>query len=99
MQAFLQLSILIVIERVILIISRKSPASARFISLMLNLVFPTYNQNDDQKEKKSHLKTKIMEPDSTFKHYLKKGLTDTIFFLMIFNAQKYLKLYLQCTTI
>lgn len=35
----------------ILIILRKSPASARFISLMLNLVFPT-NPNDDQIEKK-----------------------------------------------
>lgn len=58
MQAFLQLSILIVTERVILIILRKSPASDRFISLMLNLVFPTNNHNDDQKEKKSDLKPK-----------------------------------------
>lgn len=58
MQAFLQLSILIVIERVILIILRKSPASDRFISLMLNLVFPTNNHNDDQKEKTSNLKPK-----------------------------------------
>lgn len=58
MQAFLQLSILIVIERVILIILRKSPASARFISLMLNLGFPTDNHSDDQKEKNSDLKAK-----------------------------------------
>lgn len=57
MQAFLQLSILIVIERVILIILRKSPASARFVSLMLNLVFPT-NHNDVQMEKNSDLKPK-----------------------------------------
>lgn len=55
----LQLSTLIVIERVILIILRKSPA--RFLSLMLNLVFPTNNQNDDQKEKKFRFKTKIMD--------------------------------------
>lgn len=87
MQAFLQLSILIVIERVILIILRKSPASARFVSLMLNLVFPT-NHNDVQMEKNSDLKPKSWNriPHSSI---IKKGLNRYDFVLMIFNAQKY----------
>lgn len=79
MQAVLQLSILIVIERVILIILRESPASARFISLMLNLVFPT-NHNDDQMEKKSDLKPKSWNWIQHSSNIKKRGLTDTILF-------------------
>lgn len=73
MQAFLQLSILVVIERVILIILRKSPASDRFISLMLNLVFPTNNHNDDQKDKTSDLKPKSWNRIQHSSNILKKA--------------------------
>lgn len=69
----LQLSILIVIERVILIILRKSLASARFISLTLNLVFPTNNHNDNQKEKNSDLKPKSWNRIQHSSNILKKA--------------------------